>query len=213
MLTSGQNLKVTRLQMESQQKSMDYAKPCLIVISMGLLYVPLEAPPKEKGQGRNKSSKGEECRYSIICKEQRDTTWELRYRAPWKNTDGVETNYCIHNHNATPGSARAEHPVLRRLQRAGEREEDIINQMNSGQKARHIKDFLKDKYNPLNSGELESDLTKPYDIRNTIYKERRERRAGRNTTQTLVEELENKENWISRPIYREDEPNRLYSVS
>jgi hypothetical protein len=169
---------------------------------------PVEAPPKEKGQGRNKPSKGEDCQYSIICKEKKDSTWELRYRAPWKNQDGVEINYCIHNHKATSGTG-TEHPVLRRLQRKGERKEAIINQMNSGQKTRHIKDFLKDKYNEDSE---EPDLAKPQDIRNAIHKERRDRKAGRNTTQTLVEELENKEDWISRPMYREDEPNRLYSM-
>jgi hypothetical protein len=169
---------------------------------------PVEGPPKEKGQGRNKPSKGEECKYSIICKEKKDGTWELRYREPWKNSDGVETNFCIHSHEATSGTG-TEHPVLRRLQRRGEREEAIVNQMNSGQKTRNIKDFLKDKYNKKDE---ESDLAKLQDIRNAIYKERRERKAGRNTTQTLVEELEGKEDWISRPTYREDEPNRLHSM-
>jgi hypothetical protein len=43
---------------------------------------PVEGPLKEKGQGRNKPSKGEECKYSIICKEKKDSTWELRYREP-----------------------------------------------------------------------------------------------------------------------------------
>jgi hypothetical protein len=81
--------------------------------------------------------------------------------------------------------------------------------MNSGQKTRNIKDFLKDKYNKKDE---ESDLAKLQDIRNAIHKERRERKAGRNTTQTLVEELEGKEDWISRPTYREDEPNRLHSM-
>jgi hypothetical protein len=51
--------------------------------------------------------------------------------------------------------------------------------MNSGQKTRNIKDFLKDKYNKKDE---ESDLAKLQDIRNAIYKERRERKVGRNTT-------------------------------
>jgi hypothetical protein len=49
------------------------------------------------------------------------------------------------------------------------------------------------------------------DIWNAVAKIRRERKQGRSYTKTLIVELEEKV-WISRPIYDEDELNRLLTI-
>jgi hypothetical protein len=97
-----------------------------------------------------KSAKGKECKYSIICTEREDGTWELRYREPLKDTKiGIVINYCEHNHPPSSGTG-SEHAIQRRLQRQGERSMAIIEQHNTGSKTRHIQEFLDTKYKDQN---------------------------------------------------------------
>lgn len=135
----------------------------------------------------------------------------MRHRAPWTDqSTGITTNYYIHNHPPSSGTG-SEHPVIRRfqrrgLEREGERLGTIVQQYNAGSKTRQIQELLYAKHAE------ERDLSTAQDIRNEVYSVKRERRSGRNSVQTLVEELEKRDKWISRPIFHEEEPNRLSSM-
>lgn len=163
-----------------------------------------EKPRKEKGEGHNKGSKGTGCKFSIICIETLYRTgWELRYREDWKDPQtGVTTNYCEHNHPPSSGTG-TEHPVHRRLKRDELSGLSLLMaKHDSGSKPRTILSEL-DK-----NGD---DLTTAQDIWNALRKVRVERKQGKNCTQALVDELEAKD-WISRPLYSIDEPDRLLSM-
>jgi hypothetical protein len=44
---------------------------------------PVKGEKKEKGEGRNKSARGCNCKFSLICiKNEARTGWEIRYREP-----------------------------------------------------------------------------------------------------------------------------------
>ena len=164
----------------------------------------VSAPMKEKGQGlRNKSSKGTGCNYSILCVQSLNkNSWEIRYREPWIDQSGTTIDYSCHNHPPSSGTG-VEHPVLRRTQLKGERRDAVEKQYNAGNKPRSIQSYLKTNF--------PRDLAVAQDIRNAVAEFKRSRKNGRNCTEVLLTELEQK-GWISRPIWCEDEPNRLLSV-
>jgi hypothetical protein len=79
---------------------------------------------------------------------------------------------------------RAEHPTQRALHLKGDRHATLVKLHNAGSKPRHILTFL--------TREIEDELVTARDIRNAIYKLRRERKLGRNCTEALVLKLEQK---------------------
>lgn len=158
---------------------------------------------KERGEGRNKSSKGCDCPFSLKCNEQKNGTWKLEYREPWtdKSIDAT-TNYCMHNHRPSSGTG-SEHASQRREQRQGVRYEALIKQLNAGSKPRHILTYLDKNHT--------NDMAIAQDIYNIISQIRSERRGGKSSIETLLIELE-KKGWITRPVYEEENPNRLMSI-
>jgi hypothetical protein len=157
---------------------------------------------KAKGEGHNKKSKGTGCRFSLTLIQSLDqTSWELRYREPWKDLKTIETrNFCEHNHPPSSGTG-SEHAVHRQIK--GERHDLLVSKHNSGSKPRVILSELDKKY--------KDDLATAQDIWNAVRKLRAERKQGKNCTQALVDELEER-GWISRPLYHEDQPDRLLSM-
>jgi hypothetical protein len=79
---------------------------------------------------------------------------------------------------------RAELPTQRALHLKGDRYATLVKLYNAGLKPRYILTFL--------TREIEDKLVTARDIRNTIYKLRREGKLGRNYTEALVLELEQK---------------------
>ena len=163
---------------------------------------PTEAEIKEQGEGKNKSSRGTNCPFSVAC-IQINQGWKLEYRKPWKDGDNAKINYCIHNH--APGSGTGmEIPAQRREQRKGEKSEAILKQFNSGAQPRKILRYLDKNFEG-------TDRTVAYDIYNNIRRIRRDRMQGLSTIETLLVEIRKKE-WICRPVYDDQDPDRLLSV-
>lgn len=177
-------------------------KPRVIYLSCDRREPPIKAAPmKGKGEGSNRGSRGTGCRFSIIC-VRKDNNWEFKRRAPNQGRD-----YCVHNHPQSSGTGD-EHPILRYHEReanGGAIRQAIIKQYNTGAKTRHIQEFLEVEH-PIGL------TTTAQDIRNVVTSVRQERRAGRNTTQTLVEEMEGKADWITRTTFHNEDSGRLQAM-
>jgi MULE transposase domain len=161
-----------------------------------------EADIKERGEGKNKSSRGCNCPFSVKCQESKEG-WILEYREPYQDpVTKAFTNFCVHNHRPASGTG-LEIPAQRREQRKGERYEALVKQLNAGSKPRQILTYLDENFT--------EDMAIARDIYNVISHIRTQRKGGKSAIETLLLELEQK-GWICRPVYDQDDSDRLLSV-
>lgn len=146
-------------------------------------------PPDPSDKRKRKTStRGTECPFSVIAKEARDSSWQLKHRDPK-----------YHQHNHEPSLHPLAHPAHRKM---AAQEKACISQLDSSRiHPKKIQIYLREQGIPS--------LTTRQDIQNRIAETRREICEGQSAIHALVNQLDDEGFW-SR--IRFDAEGRVISV-
>uniref|UniRef100_A0A1Y1NIF4 MULE transposase domain-containing protein n=1 Tax=Photinus pyralis TaxID=7054 RepID=A0A1Y1NIF4_PHOPY len=146
-------------------------------------------PPDPSDKRKRKTStRGTECPFSIIAKEARDSSWQLKHRDPK-----------YHQHNHEPSLHPLAHPAHRKM---AAQEKACISQLATSRiHPKEIQIYLREQGIP--------NLTIRQDIQNRIAETRREICEGQSAIHALINQLEEESFW-SR--IRFDDKGRVMSV-